>query len=169
MSWLITGIKNIVGVQENLHDTGFLTVPGIATASVYTANDTLGTQFVFRNVPKSGTIQTAIFLDLDDEGIETDLILYKREIVETADHDPYAPSDLDLESIIGHITFSTFLNYNANQSSVASGMFLTYTAPQGEIWAQMVTRGTPTIAVANIPKVGMTILEHGAFKAKGGN
>lgn len=165
MSWFVTGIKNIVGVQERLHNTGFLTVPGIATVSVYTADDAFGTQFVFRDVPKAGYIQTAVYLDLDDEGIETDIVLYSREIVETADHDPYAPSDLDLESLIGHITFADFKNYNANQSSTASGMFFTYTAPLGEIWAQMVTRGIPNIAVAAIPKVSLTIVPQGLWKA----
>ncbi len=164
MGWKIDLIKNVVGVQERLHNTGFHTVPGIATASVYTANDALGTQFVFRNVPKMGHIQTAIYLDLDDEGIETDIMLYSREIVETADHDAYAPSDLDLESLIGHITFADFLDLTTSQSSTASGLFLTYSAPKGEIWAQMITRGTPNIAVASFPKVSLTIIPLGLWK-----
>ncbi len=164
MGFKIDFIKSIVSVQEKLRDTGLLVVPGIATASIYVAGDALGTRFVFENVPKAGRIQTAIYLDLDDEGIETDIVLFNREFTETADHDEFAPSDRDMSFLVGTVTFSTFLNYGNNQSSVASGLFLTYTAPRGKLWAQMVTRGTPTIAAANIPKVGMTIEALGSWR-----
>lgn len=164
MGWKIDFIKSIVNVQERLHNTDFIAIPGITIGAAHSDGDALGTMFVFENLPKAGRIQTGIFLDLDDEGIEMDLILFNRPFTPTADDAAFAVSDSDLLKLVGHITFSTFLNYANNQSSTASGLFLTYTAPQGRLYAQMVTRGTPNIAATNIPRIGMTIEALGLWR-----
>lgn len=149
--------------NTQLYDSGLLPVPGITAASVYTAGDAVGTMFVIEGVPRNGTIQTGVYLDKDDEGIETELIIFNKSIVRVADHDPFGVSDGDLDSLVGHISFSTFLDLINNQSSTASGLFLTYTAPAGRLWVQMVTRGTPTIAAANMPQFRLTIVPHSVY------
>jgi len=149
--------------NTQLHPTALVEVPGIVTASIYVAGDAVGTIFTFGGVPKQGTIQTGVYLDKDDEGIETDIIIFNKAITSVADHDPFGVSDADLDSLVGTITFSTFLDLINNQSSVASGLFLTYTAPEETLFVQMVTRGTPSIAASNLPQFRLTILSHSLY------
>ena len=145
----VEGSVNIVGVPFM---TDYIEIPGITTASVYTAADAFGTKFWF-DVPKVGSISAAIMLDMDDEGIETDLWLFRGDFVATADHDAFAVTDADLLLLEWPIGITNFANVSVNQVGVNSSMDLPYHAPTGKLFCQCVTRGTPTIAVVNLPRV----------------
>ncbi len=161
----IDWLKSMVSVQDRIHDTGMLKVPGIDTVQ-YTSGDAFGELIEFEDVPKAGTIQTGIYLDIDDNGVEVDLILFKAPITVVANNTPFGVSDDDVLSIAATITFATFLDLINNQSSIASGLFETYTAPRGKRWGLMVIRGAPTIAANSSPLVGMTILAAAPWKVK---
>jgi len=134
-----------------------IAVPGITTGAAHAAGDALGISFIIP-VPRSGIIQTAILYDLDDEGIETDLVLFSKPFTGTADDAAFDVSDVDLPNSIGTITWSTFKNFASNQVSTAAALGLAYVAPEKLVYCQMVTRGAPNIAAANIPLVSLIIL-----------
>ena len=150
-------LDELVQVAYKVVKTGFVTVPGIGTGAAYASGDALGTRFSFE-VPLFGIIETAVLLDKDDEGIETDLVLFSDDFVDTADNSPFDVSDSDLQRFVSTITFGSFKNFASNQVSVAAALGIAYVTPSRRLWAQLVTRGTPNIAAANIPMVSLTIL-----------
>lgn len=158
MGGLPVEVKGIVHVVGKTIQTAFIEVPGIGTGAAYATGDAFGTKFVFDGVPKSGVIHTAIFLDKDDEGIETDLVMFSADFSATADNSAFAVSDSDMENFIGTITWDTFKNFVNNQVSTAAALGVTYVAPGGRIFCQCVTRGTPNIAAGNEPKIRLLIL-----------
>ncbi len=139
--------------------TPYIEIPGIATASAYTAADAFGTDFFF-DVPTRGVIETAILLDFDDEGTQVDLWLFRSPFVITADHDEFAVTDADLLLLEVVIEINNFTNANANQVGINNGLNLPYIAPLGKLYCQCVTRSTPTIAVANLPRVALRGLNY---------
>ena len=155
MGWKLS-IEGLVRVVDKKTRTGPTVIPGIGAAAVYAADDAFGTLFSV-DVPLSGTIQVAVFIDKDDEGIETDLVLFNKEITATADNAAFNPSDADMENFIGTITFATFKNFGSNQGSTAAALGLDYVAPERKIFIQAVTRGAPNIAAGAAPMVSFVI------------
>lgn len=156
MSWFITGIKNLVTTQKSQFDTGWMQIPGVAISSAYTAEDAFGTTLTF-NVPKIGKIDSALFIDKDDEGIEMEFVLFNDVFVETVDAAAFAPSDADLGKVVGSLMFSIFNDYNANQISHADTPKIHYNCPSGIMRGQFKTSGTPNIAANNLPSVRIFI------------
>lgn len=150
-------VENSVGVASKVYATPYVTIPDIGTASAYTAADAFGGKFIFI-VPSEGIIETAIMLDLDDEGINTELWLFNHDFTATADNAAFAVSDGDLANLEVVISITNFVNAANNQVGIANNLSLPYTAPSGSLWGQCVTRGAPNIAAANIPKIALRIL-----------
>ena len=93
---MLDKILKAIRLQRNqVFSTPYMEVPGIGTGAVYAAGEAFGSKFHF-NVPKRGVIQTVIMLDLDDEGIETELWLFRNDFTATADNSAFAITDLDL-------------------------------------------------------------------------
>ena len=134
--------------------TGYRLITGIGTGVAYATGDAFGTTFSIE-VPPIGTLRVASYLDKDDEGIEMDMMVFNREPAQPVDNDAYAPTDTDMEKFITTITFATWKNFGANQTSVAT-LDVDYLAPQGRLWVQFVARGVPNIAAGNIPMISLT-------------
>lgn len=150
-------VQGRVWVAGKTFRTPMLTVPGIPGGILYTTGDALGAKFEI-DVPISGIIHGAMFVDRDDEGIETDLVLFTGDFTATADNLEFTVSDADFAAFLSTITFSTFKNFALNQVSSAAAIGLAYIAPQRKLWAQLVTRGGPTIVLGSGPLVSLTIL-----------
>lgn len=151
-------VQGSVLVHNKTVPTGFYQVSGIGTGLLYTTGDAFGGKFEIP-VPLSGEIRTAVFLDKDDEGLETDLVIFSRDFDATADNAAFAVSDGDLQNFVTTITFATFKNFANNQTSTVGSVGVAYVAPERKLYCQMVTRGGPTIAAADtIPMVSLTIL-----------
>ena len=151
----VLGLVRVVGKTV---ETPLIEIPGIGGGAAYGAGDAFGTKFIIDGVPKSGVIHTAIFLDKDDEGIETDLMLFRDDFTATADNDAFAVVDADMEKFIGSVTWVAFKNLGANQVSTAAALGLVYVAPLGRLFCQCVTRGAPNIAAGSEPKIRLLIL-----------
>ena len=134
-----------------------MNVPGIATGAAYTSGDAMGVKFRLE-VPRSGIIQTGIFYDKDDEGLEVDLFLANADFTGTADNGAFDLSDVDLIKTVGVINFVTFRNFNSNQVSTPAALGLAYVAPRGYLWCQFIARSAPNIAASNIPMISLVIL-----------
>lgn len=156
MAWKFT-VDGPVQVINKTVRTGPTTIPGIGTGAAYAADDAFGRAFSV-TVPRSGIIQAATFLDRDDEGIETDLVLFNKPFTDTADNAAFTVSDADMENCIGTITFATFKNFALNQMSTAGAMGLAYIAPERKLWIQAVTRGAPNIAAGAEPMISLVII-----------
>ncbi len=136
---------------------GPVQIPGIGTGSAYADLDAFGTVFTI-SVPKSGIIQTALYFDLDNEGLMMDLWLFKGPFLQTADNAALVVSDIDLLSVETVISFSNFKAGNTGQVAVQSGLGIAYVAPDGVLYCQMQARGAVNIAAANLPSVSLRIL-----------
>ena len=145
-------IQNIVRVAGKSCITPYLVIPGIGTGVAYVSGDALGTMFSIP-VPKSGVIETAIMLDLDDEGIQTELWLFREAFTATVDNDAFAVSDQDLLKLIAVISITNFANAGNNQVGINNGLSLPYTAPEGCFYCQCVVRGVPNIAADHLPHI----------------
>jgi len=139
--------------------TGVIPLTGIGTGAAYASGDAFGAKGSFL-APVSGIIQTAIYYDLDDEGLEMDMVRFRADFVATADNSPFDPTDLDLQLSIGTVTWLTtdFKNFANSQIATARGLGQDYVAPEGRIYYQFVARGAVNIAASNLPAFQFFIL-----------
>jgi len=132
-------------------------IQGIATGSAYTALDCMGILTEVK-VPKSGVILSATFWDLDDEGLQTDLLIFKERITQVADHDKYSPADFDTLDFVTEIAFFAFDDHDTMQLSEVNNIGKAYTAPHGKFWVQAIARGAQDIAAGSEPRFQLQIL-----------
>ena len=136
--------------------TGYLQLPRMTAAVLYTTGDAVGGKFIIP-VPLSGTIEVAVLLDKDDEGLAMDLAIFTKNFVAAADNDAFTVTDQELEGFLATISFATFSNFATNQVSTVANMGLDYIAPERRLYCQMIARSGPTIAADNFPMVSLTI------------
>lgn len=130
-------------------------IPGIGTAAAYASGDAFGGKFLL-DVPPMGIIASVVFLDLDDEGINKEVVLFDRDFTATADNSAFNVSDADLLNCIGVLSVDTWFDFGANRIGVGSPA-LGYSAPSGRLYCQVVTRGIDNIASGNLPKLFLAV------------
>ena len=128
-----------------------------SSGGAYTANDAMGILTKIP-VPKSGIIYSATFWDLDDEKTQVDLEIFNHEITQIASLDPWAPSDADILFFVTELAFVSFDDHINSATSELTNIGKGYTAPEGFLWIQAVTRSTPTIAAIAQPKFQLQII-----------
>lgn len=139
-------------------------IPGIGTGAAYQDGDAFGTTITFPGVVNpntgSGIVMSATYLDLDDEGLQIDLHLFsERPTYTPTDNSAYAPTDTDLRSYIGTVSFYTFSNFGSNQVSFVGNVGCAFTGVAGsDIWGQCVARGAHNIAADNLPMLRIATL-----------
>lgn len=136
-----------------------LEIPGIAVADAFDAGDCFGTVMTII-VPKKGILYGATYFDLDDEGSQIDLEVFKHSITQIASDAAWAPSDTDILNFIAEIQFvgAAFDDHGTCQTCETRNLGIAYTAPVGKLYIQAVCRGTPNIAAGNVPRVQLHIL-----------
>lgn len=134
-----------------------MVIPGIGTGAAYAAGDCLGTLFEIE-VPASGVIYSGTYWDLDDEAILTDFRIFKTKVTSGTDNAAWSPTDTAMLSFITNLSFFNFTDDINSQTSELVNIGKAYTAPQGKLWVQAVTRGAPTIAAANLPRFQIQVL-----------
>ena len=132
-------------------------IPGITAANALEIGDCMGTPFKIQ-VPKSGIIISSLMLDLDDEGVEINLELFKDDITVIGDDNAWAPTDADLLHFVAEIAFASFDDHINNQTSEVKRIDKAYSIKDGVFTIQAVTRGEPNIAAGSMPKVQLHIL-----------
>lgn len=152
-------LEHLEGLLVAVYSTPYIDIPGIGTGSAYASGDAFGGKFKI-GLPNSGIIETAIMLDLDDEGIQTELWLFREDFTATTDNAAFAVSDHDLSLLEAVIGITQFANAANNQVGINNGLGLPYQAPHKQLWCQCVTRGAPNIAANNIPKVALRIIKY---------
>lgn len=137
--------------------------PVVSTTPAYTAKDAVGSQMTFANAVRatggSGTIMAVQIEDKGQQRIATDLVLFDRSITAATDNAIFAPTDAELAFCIGVIPILAADYYDFSTNSVASqkGVNLPFVLSGTDLFAQLVTRGTPTYTSVNDIVVTLTI------------
>jgi hypothetical protein len=140
-----------------------VTVPGITTGAAYADGDCLGTLMEFPNLLRSGKssglLHTALYFDLDDEGLQVDLHLFSRPILSPgADNAAFTPSDSEVLAYLGTLTFTSFFNLGANQVSMLTNVGIALQSSGTSVWGHLVARGALNIAANNLPVLRLAVL-----------
>ena len=148
-------------VAGRIYKSPVIKVPGIGAASAYAAADAFGTKVVINGLPNQGTISDVIFIDKDDEGIVKELVLFDHDFTGTADNSAFAPTDADLENLVGVVSISNFYNYSVNQVGRATPALFYSTDPRspGRLYGQFVTRGADNIAAGSEPLFFLVVVD----------
>ena len=151
----IEGVVTVVGKTVQI---GPLRPPGIAVAAAYADLDNIGQLFSVA-VPASGIIQSAVYHDLDDEGLQVDLWMFTEQPQTLgADNAALVLPDTDNLKVLDVIQFTGFRDGNTGQISSQNGLGIAYVAPASRLWFQLQARGALNIAAANLPQFKLTIL-----------
>jgi len=119
------------------------------TATTIESGDTLGLVTEIE-VPPSGEIRSATFMDFDDEGVQVDVFVFKLSIADVAIDAAYAPTDTEGLQFITKLSFVSFTDQGLFQTSELTNIGKAYSAPEGKFYVQGVVRGGYTVA-ANSP------------------
>lgn len=150
--------RETVTVVGKTFITELLVPPGIGTGAAYADLDAIGKQFSFI-VPYSGIIQSAVYYDLDDEGLQVDLWLFNNEpSTDQTDNSAFALSDTDLLKVISVIQFSTFRDAANGQVSPKDNIGKAYVIPNRKMWGALQARGALNIATISLPAFNIQIL-----------
>ncbi len=163
--WFIQAIRNVVAIKPpGVFVSEYTTVQAL-TGNALDAGDALGTLFRIE-VPVSGIFQSAHLLDRDDEGSELDIALFDARIDTVAAADAaFDLTDADAKRKIYQLNFTTFSDNVSNQDASIENIGKAYKVKPkskgkktGWMYAQAITRGTPTIAVGSEPMLRLEIL-----------
>ncbi len=156
-------LENVVEVLKAIGTTTIVScpanpvaLPGSDSATALESGDTMGTVFAL-SVPKSGEIRSATLFDMDDKGIQTDLMVYKAKIADQAVDAAYAPSDPEGLMFITCLSFVSPVDHGGFQTYELTNIGKAYSAPNGKLYIQGVTRGTPTVTAGSPYRIQVQI------------
>jgi len=155
---LLEQIKNLVFAPKTIVSCPAvpMEIPGITAATELDAGDTLG-YVITLAVPKSGVIYSATFFDLDDDGVQIDMEIFKSSIADVAFDALFAPTDDEILNFVTEIQFFAFDDHGSCRTSEVKNIGKAYNAPDGKFYIQHVTRGLSNIALNNMPRFQLQI------------
>ena len=160
----IDWIKQVLAVRPPpVYISEWIAIP-CHTADALDADDAMGAMFQIP-VPVSGIIQSASLLDRDDEGSQIDVALFTSIFTDAAGDAAFSLSDEDAMLEIIELQFTSWSDNVNNQTSFLENIGKAYrvrsnakNSPKGLIYAQAITRATPTIAVGSEPMIRLEIM-----------
>ena len=159
MGITINFIKSLVGIRTHTHDTPMIAIPAELHGSAYTAGDAMGVQFFVPLPFRSGVLHSAVLVDLDNEGLQIDIVISDRQFqTPIADADAFAPDDVDALKIKKRLQFSTFQAFTigANQRSeldnIGKAMEFKKVGGVYGVWVQAMALGASNIAAGSDPQ-----------------
>ncbi len=118
--------------------------------NTYTTLDTFG-KIVKLKVPKRGEIRSAIYYDLDYEGLQTKLHIFNKSITQIAPEDAWAPSDADILNLVTTLDFvAPTAGHTNSYTFELTNIGKAYTAPEGFFWIQAQCVGAQDMASAEV-------------------
>jgi hypothetical protein len=122
-------------------------LPLVTVAAAQGANDALTDLANFESIPKNGIIMSCSVIDLGRAtGINCDVYLSQHTFTPTTINDAFDPSDTDILNCVGMILVDTWKAFADSCFGVVDNVGLPYYAPEGKLYLQLITRGTPTPA-----------------------
>ena len=137
--------------------------PGFgATSGAIDANDALGDPFAW-SVPRYGMISSVSLIDIDDDTLAATVHIFNRPFTAAASDAAFTIALLsDVQNWVTSQVMGTPLDIGAGKVVTNSGLFIYYEAPLGQLYSQLSSTGTPTIAgAATMPFIRLAILPLG--------
>ncbi len=125
-----------------------IVIPEVGT-NTYTTLDTFG-KIVKLKVPQRGEIRSAIYYDLDYEGLQVNLHIFRRSVTQIAPEDAWAPSDADILDLVTTLSFVSYVNHSNSYTFELTNIGKAYTAPKGFFWIQAQCVGAQDMASAEV-------------------
>ncbi len=163
MALAIKEVRTPVKVQTETESTDLIKIPGIAVAAAYADGDVMGVQFSIM-VPESGIIQSANLYDVDDEGLQVDLVIHRAPWTTViADNAAMDLADEDLVKVIYVIAFTsaTFVDFTNGQVALVPSIGKAYKAKEGKLYVTARARGALNIAAGKEPRIQIDFLGDG--------
>jgi hypothetical protein len=137
-------------------------VPLAADTAAHTIGDALGAKASFSGIPKRGTIMSFKIIDRAEvlNAAIVDLFLFNADIVGTATNVVFAPTEAEMENSQGVLSMPTtgWFITDLVDLGLVDNIGLPYYAPEGELFFQCVTRGTPTLGNNDDVRVAIGIV-----------
>lgn len=150
---------------SNVFKTAAFTFGDIITGAAYADLDAMGSSGVAITVPRRGVIQSAVYYDLDNEGLQVDLWLFGVNPPAQTDNSAFAVPDINLSSVIDVIQFIGFRNANTGFVSTQNSLGIAYDLgvdsnnnDRTTMYAQLQARGALNIAAGSLPQFQLKIL-----------
>jgi len=131
-----------------------ITVTPTISTGAYAAGDALGGLMSFASAvlgtAGSGAITKVVIIDDDDELAPIDIVFFSTSFTPTADNNPFAPSDADMQNCIGYVDvaatdYASFVNNCVAAKTSGLRMPFPYKLSAGTaLYAQMVIREAHT-------------------------
>ena len=112
----------------------------------------------FKNLPEHGVIESIVVKDSAKQSVNLDIVLFGETFTATADNAAFAPSNADLELSVGSVLIDVWKAFANNSQGVVDNVGLLYWCKGGTLFAQLVTRGTPTYAAVTDVSVRLGIV-----------
>lgn len=136
-------------------------VPGIGAAAAYANGDQMGSAFQFI-APRQGIIREVKFLDLDNEGIDKELWLFRASPTLAADNAAFTVAVADISNVLGVFVFSTWRAGSNAQIGFTLNTPLSYDlGPGASIYGAVKTLGADNIAATALPRLSFIIERYG--------
>ncbi len=138
-----------------IFQTSFVDI--VIGTGIYISGDALGAKQSFPNVGGRGEIVGVTVIDRDSEEANLDVVFFNEDITGSADHDPFAPTDAELSTMVGAVLVNTWKTFSTNSIGVESNVRMPYWAKSGTLFFQCVTRAIPTYAAVTDVLVSITV------------
>ena len=162
-----TGTSKKIELEDAMAGSGdtIIQIPTI-TAGAYSANDAVGGLLTFANAARvsggGGIVKSLIILDDEGQDAELELWLFSVTFTAMADNDAWAPSEGDMENLVGIVTTTDGAYFQAAagaRSAARVEASQRYDLTATSLFGQLVTRGTPTYAATDDISVILGILQ----------
>lgn len=118
----------------------------VSVAAAQGAGDALTNMANFTSLPTSGTIMSISLIDKGFQSASTEVYLSQASFTATTINAAFSPSDADLLNMVGYFTLNTWFAFVDNSVCEIDNIGRPYYTPDGKIYLQLITRGTPTPA-----------------------
>ena len=135
------------------------------TAGLYAANDAVGGLLTFANAGRAigygGVVKDMVILDDEGQDAALELWLFDQAFTPIADNAPWAPTEADMENLVGVIATANGTYYQAAAGARSTAVVEAsqrYDCVGTSLFGQLVTRGAPTYAAVDDVTVKIGLL-----------
>lgn len=149
----------VIGSQPQLVASNQVLVPYGATAAAIDANDALGDMVTFFGIPRYGRIVSIKMVDQDDDTLAATIHIFTEPFTAAASDAAFTISVADSRYWVASEAFDAGTDIGAAKVHVVKNVNADYYAPEGKLYAQLSSTGTPNIAsAATMPLLQLFIL-----------
>lgn len=164
----LTGTEQAIEVEQTdqLWVSQMVLVPYGATSGALDATDALGDTVTFTteietgaSLPKHGRIMSIRMIDQDDDTLAATIHIFNRNFTAAASDATFTISVADAANWVTSELFDAGTDIGSAKVHIVKDVNVEYYAPEGKLYAQLSSSGTPNIASAAVmPLLQITVL-----------